>query len=323
MPCYSPVQAWPGPVSSSGKRPLVFKRPRDFSGKVIPVPCNSCEGCQLERARQWAMRCMDEAQMWPVNSFITLTYDDEHLPIAFGCLRCGRDIPEKSLHVCEWQLFMKKLRRHCSEEIRFFMCGEYGPKLGRPHYHALIFNWEFPDRILQCISPSGEKVFRSELLRKIWGNGFVSVGEVTFGSAAYVARYAVKKVGDVTSSDHFVDPRTGELKPPEFRLMSRRPGIGRSFYEKFKLDMFPSDFRIINGMRSTPARYYGSLYEVDNPAEFARIKKARISRCGRGEFVVNQQNRSVWVPSDDAFRLAVKREVKLAQIKSLSRSLED
>lgn len=310
MACYSPIQAWPGPLNRNGKRPLVFKRPRDFAVKEVWTPCNLCIGCQLERGRQWAMRCMDEARMWPVNSFITLTYDDEHLPA------------DGNLSVRVWQLFMKKLRKHCSEEIRFLMCGEYGPKFGRPHYHALIFNWEFPDRELHCVSPSGEKVFRSEVLRKIWGNGYVSVGDVTFGSAAYVARYALKKVGGVSSSDHYVDERTGELRAPEFRLMSRRPGLGRAFYEKFKLDMFPLDYRIIDGVKTVPARYYGSLYERENPADFQRIKLERVARASRGEYVVNTVNRRVWVPSTDSARLAVKEEVKLAQIRRLSKSLE-
>jgi len=254
---------------------------------------------------------MDEAQMWPVNSFITLTYDPDRLP------------SDGFLSKVVWQEFMKKLRYHCSEKIRFFMCGEYGPKLGRPHYHALIFNWEFPDKEFFFVSPSGEKVFRSPVLAKIWGNGFASVGDVTFGSASYVARYAVKKIGDVSSRDHYVDPRTGELKAPEFRLMSRMPGIGRSFYEKFKLDMFPSDYRIISGVKVTPARYYGSLYEVENPEDFRRIKLARVKRASVLCDVIGSDGSVVRVSDNDSYRLAVKQEVKLAQIRSLSHSLED
>src|SRR5579862_2093905 len=114
MPCYSPIQAWQGSVNERGKRPLVFRRPKGVSVSFC-IPCSSCIGCRLEYARQWAMRCRDEAQMWPCNSFVTLTYSDEFLP------------HDGFLDKRVWQLFMKRLRKHFGDGVRFFMCGEYGP----------------------------------------------------------------------------------------------------------------------------------------------------------------------------------------------------
>ena len=126
------------------------------------------------------------------------------------------------------------------------MAGEYGSRRGRPHYHALIFNYDFPDRQFLRYSPAGERLFTSALLSKVWGFGYSSIGDVTFGSAAYVARYCVKKITGVGKDE--VDVETG-LKPyerldvysgvvsdvrSEYVTMSRRPGIGRLWYEKFK-----------------------------------------------------------------------------------------
>lgn len=303
MPCYSPIQAWQGPANASGKRPLVFQRPKDFV-MSISCPCGRCIGCRLEYARQWAMRCRDESKMHSQNCFITLTYSDEFLP---------RD---SFVSKDTWQLFMKRLRKVTGEGIRFFMCAEYGPKTFRPHYHALLFGYDFPDRKFLKVTGSGEKIFTSEILSKVWGFGYASVGDLTFGSAAYVARYAVKKVGSVTSDDHFLVPTTGELRPPEFRLMSRGSkklgtgGIGRSFYEKYKSDMFPHDFRVVDGVKSIPPRYYGSIYELTDPVSFANIKLLRKKR-GR-KFVDGHDD-------NDLIRLGVKEVCKLADIKALKR----
>lgn len=129
----------------------------------------------------WAVRIVHEAQMWPQNSFITLTYRPEDLPQG------------GSLNVEHYQLFMKKLRaRNTGHKIRFFHCGEYGEKLSRPHYHAILFNYDFPDKKVFS-EKNGNTIYTSELLEDIWGKGFCTIGDVTFQSAAYVARYVMKK----------------------------------------------------------------------------------------------------------------------------------
>lgn len=302
MPCYRPLQAWRGKVGDSGKRSVVFKRGEAAPSLVLldmKLPCGSCVGCRLERARQWAMRCMDEASLYEKNSFVTLTFDDYWLK------RVG-----PSLRVSVFQRFMKRLRKaECGKRVRYFHCGEYGPKLGRPHYHALLFNVGFDDRVYFKTTGSGEKIYTSERLNRLWKFGYSSVGDVTFGSAAYVARYHIKKVGSVVSDNHYCNPVTGEVLEPEYVTMSRRPGIGKGFYDRFKLDMYPSDFRIIAGVKVKPARFYDDLYELDDPIGFEKVKCDRVAKVDKLD--------------NDSFRLAVKEEVKELEIKRLKNGLEE
>ena len=200
MPCYYPLEGWKSKnVNESGKRSVVFKRSEGFEDMPVRVPCGQCHGCRLERSRQWALRCVHEAQLHDQSSFITLTYDDEHLPE--GATLVKRD----------FQLFMKRLRKALHPiKIRYFMCGEYGENafqgtfsqdkrrratqekhlqqykisaLGRPHYHAIIFGYDFPDREY-LETRNGNHLFYSPMLEQIWDKGFNTIGNVTFESAA-------------------------------------------------------------------------------------------------------------------------------------------
>lgn len=298
MPCYRPIKAFYGSKLASGKREIVFSSGEAQSCIDLSLPCGSCVGCRLERARQWAMRCMDESSLYLDNSFITLTFNDENLPW------------NRSLDVSVFQRFMKRFRKEVAPlRIRFFHCGEYGPQFGRPHYHALIFNYGFPDRVYFKTTKAGEKVYRSAQLERLWPFGYSSVGDVTFGSAAYVARYHLKKVGSVVAQDHYLREDTGEMLSPEYVTMSRRPGIGAGWYAKFKADVYPRDVRVIKGFDTRPCKFYDDLYERDDSDGFRRVK---LSRCV-----------SVDRSDNSEARLEVKEKVKLAQIASLSSSLED
>lgn len=300
MPCYKPVKAFYGSRLSSGKREIVFSSGQAQSCLDLKLPCGTCLGCRLERARQWAMRCMDEASMHKENSFITLTFSNKYLPA------------NRSLDKSIFQKFMKRLRKEVAPlRLRFFHCGEYGSRFGRPHYHALVFGYAFPDKQYFKVTGSGEKIYTSCMLDRVWGFGYASVGNVTFGSAAYVARYHLKKVGSVVSADHYTDVRTGEMLAPEYVTMSLRPGIGSSWFDKFKGDVFPGDSRVIKGVDSKPCKFYDSRYEKLDPDSFARIKLERLV--------------SASAVADDSTedRLAVKETVKLAQLASLSNNLEE
>lgn len=290
---------------SSGKRSIVFSSHQAVLAGEFNLPCGDCIGCRLEHARQWAMRCMDEASLYKSNSFITLTFNDKSLPL------------NRSLDVSHFQNFMKRLRTNAvragrdlkKDPIRYFHCGEYGPLNSRPHYHALLFNVGFPDRVFLKKTKSGESIYSSKILASNWDLGYSSVGDVTFGSAAYVARYHVKKVGSVVSDNHYLNKQTGEMLSPEYVTMSRRPGIGKSWYQKFKLDMYPSDFRIIDGMKVKPARYYDSLHENENSSSMLAIRR---NRC-----------RSFNPLDSTPDRLAVREYCKTAQVKLLSHKLEE
>lgn len=299
MPCYSPLHAYEGKLQANGKRPTVWQERDSDGGARRDFCCSQCVGCRLERSRQWAGRCMDEASLYHCNCFITLTYDDEHLP------------GNRSLDHRVFQLFMKKLRKRFGANIRFYMAGEYGDKFRRPHYHALLFNHDFPDKELFTVR-NGNRLYTSAELQALWPNGFSSVGDVSFDSAAYVARYVMKKITGEKAVDHYVDHDTGELLKPEYSVMSKgrkaigTGGIGKGWYDKFKGDVFPSDEYVVRGVISRPPRYYDNLFQLEDDGEFDLLKARR-----RAKAVYS-----------DSERLAVKERCKLAQIKSLVRPLE-
>lgn len=309
MACFNKIPAWHGGLLPSGKQAIIFKRPDSWPSTRSPlmINCGNCIGCRLERSRQWAMRCMDEARVHKQNCFLTLTYDDVCVPESGG-LSTAKEPGRNGQIESDIQLFMKRLRRKCGS-LRFFQCGEYGEMNGRPHHHALIFGFDFPDRVFKFKSASGCDVFTSKLLDELWGNGLCSVGDVTFDSAAYVARYVMKKVNGELADEHYVDKSSGYVLPSEYVTMSRRPGLGKAFYDRFKTDMFPSDNRIVNGVKVLPAKYYSFLFEVENPVVFSQVKDNRRRTALR--FADDN--------TDD--RLRVKEECKRLQIKKLKRGV--
>lgn len=235
--------------------------------RELVLPCGQCVGCRLERSRQWAVRCMHEAQMFDANSFVTLTYDEAHVPEDMG------------LHYREFQLFMKRLRK-TGRKARFFMCGEYGAIHGRPHFHACLFGVSFPDRLFYRELGSGSKIYTSPELSSLWPLGFSSIGDVTFESAAYVARYVLKKVGNDVERLGVLDMSTGELqlRASEFVRMSLKPGIGFEWFQKFVPEVYPRDFVIVRGRQCKPPRYYDKLLESESDTKYDAINLARFER---------------------------------------------
>lgn len=268
MACFHPLEGWRGRVPGpSGKRPVVFNPSEGFSDLPVTVPCGQCIGCRLERSRQWAVRMMHEAKLHSENSFVTLTYSDEHMP-EYG-----------SLQVEDFQKFMKRLRKAISpRKVRFFHCGEYGEKTRRPHYHACLFGYDFPDKVQWTIR-GGHPVWRSPTLEDLWPLGLSEIGTVSFESAAYVARYITKKVTGRAAEAHYerCDPETGELVQlrPEYTTMSRRPGIGAGWFHRFQDDVFPSDEVIVRGKAVKPPKYYDGLYEVIDQEGAREVRQKR------------------------------------------------
>lgn len=250
MACYKPIQAYRSP-----KGHLVFSTKEGFIGNPIPIACGQCIGCRLERSRVWAMRCMHEAQLHDSSWFLTLTYNNENLPLCNSL--CKRHLRN----------FWKGLRKKHSG-IRYYACGEYGDESGRAHYHAIVFGLEVPDRKLHCIS-DGNNIYVSEEIEKIWNKGFVILGSVSFESCGYVARYVMKKQTGKGLKKYYVqkdeDGNPVGIREKEFNTMSRRPGIGKEFYEKFKKDIYQegTDGRIIirGGISSNSPRYYDNFFK--------------------------------------------------------------
>lgn len=270
MPCYGPLTGYySAVVSDTGKRRIVFDKRRSLTGIPMSVPCGQCVGCRLERSRVWAVRLMHEKRSHNRACFVTLTYDDDHLPLLQGPGIYRRE----TLVMRDAQLFMKRLRKKFGEGIKFYMCGEYGDETFRPHYHAILYSVAFDDMRRVGENKRGEGLFTSDQLSDLWPAGIHRVGEVTFDSCAYVARYVVKKITGDRADSHYA----GRL--PEFTNMSRRPGIGKSYFEKYRSEILTHDSVVINGMEVTPPRFYGDMflnsYNVPEATEFLKLKATR------------------------------------------------
>lgn len=292
MACYRPLRAY-APRSgrdAEGKLRISFKPKIGY--EPIWLPCGQCIGCRLERSRQWAMRCMHEAQMYDRNCFVTLTYDDEHLP------------KDGSLNKRDFQLFMKRLRKRYGAGIRYYQCGEYGELLGRPHHHAILFNFDFDDKVLWSVR-DGVRLYRSASLEELWPHGYSTIGDVTFESAAYVARYCTKKITGKLAHEHY----KGKL--PEYATMSRRPGIGRAWLERYKDDVYSHDYVVVrNGLKLRPPRYYDKIYDEIDPERMVAIKEKR------GDAAKENIKENHWQ------RLEVKEELAERRLKEIPRKYE-
>lgn len=228
------------------------------------IPCGRCVKCRVAQSQQWALRCVLEAQMHERSCFLTLTYDKDNLPI------------DGSLRLDHWQNFAKKVRRDW-RPFRFFMCGEYGDENLRPHYHALMFGLDFSEeRILLRRSKSGD-LFTSKPLADAWGKGMVAFGNLTFESAAYVARYCMKKLPSKNMPSYGRVSEHGEYYEVkrEFATMSRNPGIGATWLDKFLSDVYPSDELVHEGRKFRPSRYFDQRID---PAFLEGVKEARLAK---------------------------------------------
>lgn len=301
MPCYHPITTYNVGPRENGKARLSFTYQKN--SPVIILPCGQCIGCRLERSRQWALRCMHEASLYDQNCFITLTYATEHLP------------KNNSLEKSDFQKFMKRFRKAVNpEKIRYYMCGEYGDLNHRPHFHACIFNYDFADKELWK-THKGEKYYVSPRLEKLWPFGHCVIGDVTFESAAYVARYVTKKVTGKKSRGHYerINEETGEVitLTPEYNDMSRRPGIGRIWYDRYKSDL-KKDFITARGVKMKPPKYYDSILERESEEEYKKLKEKRAEQAElRAE------------PEGLGNRLEVKEKIKMKQFKQLKRTHDE
>lgn len=289
MPCYHPIQAWRSRQGrgESGKWGITFNKRDGYQDMLLTIPCGQCIGCRLEHSRQWAIRCVFEAQMHKKNCFITLTYDDQNKP------------ENNSLQKRDVTLFIKKLRKKYGSKIRFFMCGEYGSQLDRPHYHLCMFNHDFEDKKLWNVRDN-VKLYRSKELEKLWPKGYTTIGDVTFESAAYVARYCLKKISGEKKEEHYGN------RQPEYCNMSRRPGIGKAWWDKYKNDVLSTDkIYLRKGIIAKPPKYF------DNQVEQKKLERIKLKR----KKLINKEENN-WE------RLAIKENIKKLQSKQLKRGLE-
>lgn len=296
MACYKPIQAW------QDKRGVFFGSATGRYGIPIQLPCGRCIGCRLARSREWAVRCMHESAMHSHNCFLTLTYNDDHLP------------KNKNLNKLHFQKFIRSLRKRTGREIRYYMCGEYGEETSRPHYHAILFGYHFPDATLWSIR-RGNRVYRSALLERIWTYGHSEIGSVTFQSAAYVARYIIKKQNN-QQKVRKLDLETGEITDTrihEYTQMSLKPGIGKSYYEKYTSD-FQHDECIIpdgkGGSKTMPVpTYYRKIQKIQNPEQFEKHRLIRIEKAENN-------------PNNEEQRLKTREYIQQSKLDRLKRTHE-
>lgn len=206
------------------------KRPKEWYNcyQEVELPCGHCEACKLNRANDWAVRCFVESTCHKQNCFITLTYNPENLPK-------NRSLLKKDL-----QDFWKRLRKYLDtkkggKKVRYLACGEYGPKHLRlsPHYHASVFGYIPEDLKFYKYNHQKNPLYTSEILEKIWGKGFVIIGELTFETCGYVARYCTKKLSRDFVAKH------GRVQ--EFIVASNRPGIGFEYFKKNKKEIWENN----------------------------------------------------------------------------------
>lgn len=313
MTCWHPLKAYRTLEVNpeTGRRGITFTATKSYVGATsISVPCGRCTGCRIDRSRQWAMRCLHEASLYPENCFITLTYDQQNVPDSFG------------LQLRDLQLFMKRLRKKFSTKtIRFFACGEYGDENLRPHYHALLFNHDFSDK-KYFTTRNSNKIYNSQILNDIWQKSEINeIGDVSFKSAAYCARYTLKKQNGDRADPHYYrqSPVNGEYYriDPEFAVMSRRPGIGDGWFNKYKSDCFPSDYLIIEGKKvGVPAYYTRKL--ADQGERLLKPKEVNLKTN-----VKRSRKRAMLKQKADSTpdRLKVREAVQLSRITRLRRTL--
>jgi len=286
MSCYHPRTGWADP-DQNGK--WTSKQPKAFNSTVMTVACGQCIGCRTELSRQWAMRNMHEASLYDDNCFITLTYDDEHLP------------PYGSLDKKAFPKFIRSLRQNQpkGKKIRYYACGEYGDRFNRPHYHAILFNyWPNPHirgNIIKLKENKGDSLYTSPELTKCWKKGHVAFGKVTFQSAAYVSNYVTKKITGGLKDSHYGGyinplpttelityskyPKKGFVRrfQPEFSLMSRKNGIGKDWFDKYYPDIYRAGETgiHINGKLQKPARFYDNHFKKKHLDEMTAIREKR------------------------------------------------
>lgn len=266
----------------------------------------------IDDSRDWAARCMHEAKLHKHNSFITLTLDDKHLngrisldhrdyqlfikrlrekALCRAAIAPSTELPHTGRGPEQYTtgtpiqvaITTRDGRHEQRAIVRYHMCGEYGPVNGRPHYHANLFGVNFADKKIWKKTQAGFQLYKSETLDKIWGQGHASIGQVTWQTAAYTARYNMKKAGEKNKKWEIINPDTGEVifREPEYQKMSRNPGIGKDWIKEFKTDVYPRGTILVNGKELTTPRFYDDYYKTFDEAAYEQLKLKRQHEQGK------------------------------------------
>ena len=305
-------------LSPSGSWRAVKSPYREFSdtmdtvSEFIELPCGSCVNCRLNRARQWAQRCVAESFYHKYNWYLTLTYDPEHLP------------ENRSLCKSDLQDFWKRLRYYNSkglsfldENFKYFACGEYGDDTLRPHYHALCFGLNLvEDDLVFYKYHNGHPLWNSSLLDSIWQKGFVTVGVLCEATCSYVARYTYKKM--TLEPADLLDFYNAAGVEREFTVMSRRPGIASEWIKDHWKELYSEGYlcySTIDGARRIyPTKYFQSKLESFDKDLFEEVKqKAKEYQLNKKEILFNHDSRPYLEILRDQERIRLKQTKSLLE----------
>lgn len=275
------------------------------------IPCRNCWACQLSYSAEWATRIMYECALHPnTNFFITLTYDEEHLPIAesvkipekiwnretkqydtkwhYGTNLGDENCNEGTLYQPHIEKFIHDIRQYFERKyhhtgIKYFYCGEYGEKNHRPHFHIILMNCPLDplENHDYHIDDNMKKHFKNDVIDKYWKYGLTDVAYVEWSNAAYTARYCTKKLFNKDPESY-----AKECKIPEYLRMSRN--IGREWYEEHKDEIYHTDEIIMKTVKNKigankPPKAWDRLYSEDNPELMEVIKQGRKEAAERSQ----------------------------------------
>lgn len=290
MPCYHPIEAFDvtRDFENSTDREVIFSLHEYWldhpffsqidcreklirQGRRLMLPCRKCIGCRLAKSREWANRAVMEQLYHDQCWFLTLTYDDEHLPPAFPVddltgeiLSVHATLVKKNL-----QDFFKRLRKNTGQQFRYYAAGEYGSQSYRPHYHVLLFGLKLNDLSVISKNFAGQPYYVSDMIQKCWTAGIHILGPVTWQSASYVAQYTMKKATHGFSKEYYEKAAI----VPEYQTMSLKPGIGFQYYFNHP-DIFDYNYFDVQtpqgGRRMTPPEYFKKKYREEHPKEYLK-----------------------------------------------------
>ena len=327
MTCFDPMKMFVAavPHPATGKRGLTCNPIKALNSHVAKrIPCGRCNGCRVDKRKQLAIRVMHECKMHSFNYFITLTQSMEARPRS------------NSLAKRDLQLFHKRMRSHygiCPPHriLKFFACGEYGEHQDNPHYHSIVMSDVelFTDKVFWKKTEDGP-VWKSAELEKLWPNGICEITSTSFGTAAYVAGYALKKMlSDDDPSLVRISPVDGQWHTvePEFATMSRRPGLGSTWFDKYQADAFPSDFLVVGRNKVKPPKYYLDKLKTRGVVDAAHARPGHVLRDQGNEAspILDARRAHASSPAARANstpdRLAVRSELLALNLKRAKRSL--
>lgn len=285
-------------VFGNGEKLFADHTAKSLFREVQLVPCSQCLSCRIARSKEWALRIMLEASLYPHNYFVTLTYNEASVPRGNFLYSDGRlEENQTNLRKSDVQGFLKRLLERCRQKynhvgVRRFVCGEYGTLTDRCHYHMILFNMPDLSSELKLLRQrDGVKLYTSSSIDAAWRSkdgtslGIHSVGEVTYQSAAYCARYCVKKLTEPTKitrelSEKISDFEGVDIRQPEFIMPSRAPGVGRPFYDLHRDEIYEFDKLVFkvrenSSVMQKPPKYFDYLYDLEDPDSMDEIKLAR------------------------------------------------